>query len=239
MTALITVDLQYDFFDLAGHPNAGRLQKAMCLPEVRRLVAHARTCGWKIIHVATKHDGTHTLPPHLARRSEPAYCIDGSGGAGLIDGLATNDDTIVEKQMYDAFSNERLPEELHGHDHVILCGIAINCCVLFTANSAVNTHGKTIYVPYQCVGASKYEDYLFGLRNIAKSLGFVVDLSNLISEENLQKLKNLRENDESFDAQINDWFFSRSAKLDKLQYIEKPKTVYDLVQRLEDTLRDD
>ena len=76
--AVVTIDLQYDFF---GQPNGPRrLTKAFCLPGVRRLLDLARGKGWKIVHVMTEHANETTLPAHLARRGTPPYCIAGSDG---------------------------------------------------------------------------------------------------------------------------------------------------------------
>jgi len=179
--SVLTVDLQYDFFDVSSRPNAGRLAKAICLPAVRALLQHARRNSWKVVHVVSLHEGNHTLPPHLLRREAPPYCIKGTDGAAIIDDLHEPGDVVVEKRTFDGFSNPELADTLQYSDQVIICGVATDCCVLFTAHSAANTHAKQVFIPYQAAAASTIDAYLFGLQTAAKSIASVIDIDELLS----------------------------------------------------------
>lgn len=175
---LILVDLQHDFFD-PRIPHVGRLEKAVCLPSVRALVSLARRSGWPILHVVTEHSGTESLPVHLVKSGVPPYCIRGTAGVEIIDGLFAENDVTVGKAKYSGFHGTELVARLSGFDTVLLAGVAADCCILSTALDAVS-HGKNVVVPYQAVSATTPSDYLFGMKAIAKSAGAVVDLQTVL-----------------------------------------------------------
>lgn len=235
VTALITIDLQYDFFDRPGNPNAGRLEKAVCLPAVRRLLQHARSNGWKIIHVATRHGGKDTLPPHLLRRDALPYCLANSVGSNIVSGITQDGEVIIDKQSYDAFSNPMVVQELEGHEVVIICGVAANCCVLFSAHSAANVYRKRVYLPYQAIAASKIEDYVHGLRIAEKSIAEVVDLQDVLaasgSNPTIQKLEPLDEI--LFEEKIRNWFTEQLQYVSRLREQSLELPVEEILQRLE------
>jgi nicotinamidase-related amidase len=238
-TALVTVDLQYDFFDVRGHPNAGRLAKAICIPAVRQLAAHGRANGWKIVHLATKHLGHETLPLHLRRREAAPYCIAGTPGADIVEGLFDHSDIVVEKQHFDGFSNPDLARALQESESIIVTGIATDCCVLFTAHSASSLHSKEVYLPYQAVAASTLEDYAFSLRAAEKSIAAITDVRNLLSTTgptpNLRAVPRL--DPQHLTEQVSDWF------REQLQYVDQTRaevttemSVNEILRRLEKKL---
>ena len=234
MTALISIDLQYDFFDPSGHPNAGRLEKAVCLPAARKLLQHARNSKWQIIHVITSHSGKESLPPHLARRNARPYCLTNTDGAQIVEGLAEGNERIISKQAYDAFSNPAVAEEIVSHEQVVICGIAANCCVLFSAHSAANVHNKRVLLPFQAIAASKIEDYVYGLRIAEKSIANVVDLNDIISATNSESIaSSLPCEDDQFEEIIRNWFKRQLQNVSRLREQSLELPVAEVVRRLE------
>jgi nicotinamidase-related amidase len=179
-TSVISVDLQYDFFDIR-QDRVGRIEKALCLPGSRRLIQHARLNKSQLIHVVTGHRDSNSLPLHLAKVGQQPYCLEGTEGAQNINGLFADSDLKVQKTQYSGFFGTNLADHLLGCDTLILCGIATDCCILHTAFDAAS-YRKHVYVPYQAVFATTPEAYVFGLQAIAKSAGTVVDLEALLKE---------------------------------------------------------
>jgi nicotinamidase-related amidase len=237
-TSLVIVDMQYDFFDESSHPSAGRLNKAICLPAVRLLVRHGRANGWKIIHVVTKHEGQHTLPPELRRRRDEVYCMENSEGAEVVHGLCEHADTVIEKSLFDAFSNPALPRELERSDKLVLSGIATDCCLLFSAHSAANVYGKEVYLPFQAVSASSLADYTFGLRSAAKSVATIVDLKHLLSmtgaTPRLESLKGIPARE--IESVAGPWFNEQVQRVSDLVGSRAEMPVKELLKQLEESV---
>jgi nicotinamidase-related amidase len=185
-TALLLIDLQYDFLDPGVNEHTGRLNKAICLPGVRRCLAHAREQDWKIVHVVTEHSGVATLPSYLRSRNAPPYCIADTHGAQIIEGLHKEGDAIVRKQMYDGFTGTNLASVVEDFPSIIVCGVTADCCVVHTANTASATLGRHVAIPYDAVSATTIEDYVVGLRTAAKSLADVLDSGVIGAEKDLE-----------------------------------------------------
>lgn len=206
---LILVDLQHDFFDhrLA---HVGRLEKAICLPHVRALVSHARSSGWPVLHVVTEHSGADSLSVHLVKSGVPPYCIRGTVGAEILDGLLGEDDVLVSKTKYSGFHGTDLIARLTGFDTVLLAGVAADCCILHTAFDATS-HGKHVIVPYQAVSATTRNAYVSGLETIAKSAGAVVDLHAILNPASPSPWDS-RLHGEELETVLESWF-SRQLEL--------------------------
>lgn len=218
-TSLLTIDLQLDFFDPQSHPDAGRLAKAVCLPGVRALIAHARRHNWSIVHAITVHTSVQTLPLHLRKRGVGLFCEEGTEGVGLVPGLYEPPDRIIKKQSFDAFLRTELDNVLEHSDDLVICGVAADCCILLTSNSASNKSGKQVFLPYQAIAASSVGDYVFGLRAAAKSLATVVDLKKLLATEGqAPQLTGTPEvNFQNVEETCGSWFKSQQAGLERLR----------------------
>lgn len=177
--ALVVVDAQYEFFN-PRNAAIGRMQKAFCLPGVRRLVVFARERRWPIIFVRTRHGGRDELPRHLRSKDDGHYCIGGPG-AEIVGGLIADSDVVLTKQRYSGFDGTALADHLASIECVVLAGIAADCCILHTGFDCVR-HDKRVVIPYQAVSATKADQYSFALRTLAKSVGSIVDLSELIEQ---------------------------------------------------------
>jgi len=179
-TTLVLVDLQRDFFDTRNSPIAN-IAKATCIPSVRRLVALARERRWKVVHAITEHTGNESLPAPLRRRGETAYCVRGTDGALVVPGLVDEaTDLIVSKTHYSALSTALALKAIEGSDCLVLGGVAVDCCLLSSAFDASRLEIVTV-VPYQAVGASEEASFVEGLQIIAKSLGRVVSMDDLLN----------------------------------------------------------
>jgi nicotinamidase-related amidase len=180
--AIVTVDLQRAFFD-PRLTDIGRVEKAICLPGVRELLALGRRNGWRIVHVVTEHETAATLPRYLQARGRQPYCTPGSPPAELMNGLLAPGDYTVVKHAFSGFGNTTLVTVLAGVPSVVLCGVAADCCILHTAFDGATTHAKDVYVPYQAVGASRVDTYVFALEAMAKSVAHIVDLDEIKRRE--------------------------------------------------------
>jgi nicotinamidase-related amidase len=234
LPALVLVDLQKDFFDYGSR--IGRLEKAVGLPATRRLLAHARDHTWPIFHVVTIHSGFDSLPIHLQRTGVPLYCIDGTDGAKIVEGLWLEGETLVRKQGYSAFDGTDLAGLLEGIFSVVLAGIAADCCILKTAFDAESL-GKHVYLPYQAIGASGPDEYVYSLAILAKSVGVVTDVQELLtsSSPSLDHSLSL----EQIRVMPSEWFQAQLATLNQL-LVEVPTLrqmpIDDSLRLLEDRL---
>ena len=98
----------------------------------------------------------------------------------MLAGLVLEGEPVIEKGRFSAFAGTDLRDRLAGVDRVVLAGLAVDCCVLATAFDAARDTDAEVLVPYQAVSATSPALYLAGLGIIAKSLGAVVDLRELL-----------------------------------------------------------
>jgi len=177
--AVVTIDLQYEFMDPNGSA-AGHFEKSVCVPGVQTLLEAARDHGHRVIHVRSIHEDAGSIPKHLRASFPSGYCLRGSPGAEMLAGLVLEGEPVIEKGRFSAFAGTDLRDRLAGVDRVVLAGLAVDCCVLATAFDAARDTDAEVLVPYQAVSATSPALYLAGLGIIAKSLGAVVDLRELL-----------------------------------------------------------
>jgi nicotinamidase/pyrazinamidase len=100
----------------------------------------------------TKPFDVKTMPDGTTQEMWPTHCVQGSRGAAFLDGLVVEDsDVIVQKGMikmvdsYSGFgSNDGVSEKTplfgllnaRGISHVVVCGLAFDYCVSYTARDA-------------------------------------------------------------------------------------------------------
>lgn len=165
-TALIIVDAQRDFGEKDGAlyvpdggaivPEVNRLRAALggdvdvFLTQDWHPADHisfvTQNPEMTVFHDKTFEDGT-------VQRMWPAHCVQGSRGAEFLDGLVRKDSDVVVKKglvrtvdSYSGFASndghsEVTPLEAmllqRGITHVVVCGLAFEYCVGFTALDAV------------------------------------------------------------------------------------------------------
>ena len=236
--ALVVVDLQKAFFDKRLSPVTGHLAKAICLPGVRLLLARARQNGWTVVHVITVHKGADSLPVPLSLSGCAPFCLAGSEGAEIVTGLKQSGDFVVEKCHYSGFDHTDLAVMLEPFDSLVIAGIAADCCILHTAFDAGASHNKIIYLPYQAISASHEDDYVSGLRHIAKSAGAVVDLDTLLQVEELDW--RLKIDLDAINKTLSNWFSPRLevAKAFEQEYGAGDLNVDQMLSLLENRLVD-
>jgi nicotinamidase-related amidase len=233
-TSILSVDLQNDFLDVR-HEGMGRLEKALCLPGARRLIQFGRAREHQIVHVMTVHATASSLPIHLIRGDQQPYCLEGTEGAQIVEGLYEGGDSMVRKTQFSGFFDTDLAAQLASCDSVFLCGIATDCCILTTAFDAAS-HRKHVYVPYQAVSAANLDAYIFGLQSIAKSVGAIIDLDVLLKDPGRAWEERLRS--EKIRSVAGGWYAAQAERLagfrkQPMPATDLPASPGELIARLE------
>lgn len=133
-TALVLVDLQNSFL----HPTGGNYYPAVdaIVPNLLRLLAHARAKNRLIVHVADRHRaGLNDFEGHKL----PGHCVDGEfdaeffAGFGPAPSAPANEISIV-KRRFSAFFATDLDVALreNGIDRLVVAGVKTNVCVRAT-----------------------------------------------------------------------------------------------------------
>lgn len=180
--AIIIVDMQKDFF---VEPNRHELLNSQILPNLKKLLEFARKIHLPIIHVITlyKQDGSNWP---RARKAKTIWCVEGTEGATIIEGLAPrqNEITIV-KTRFDAFFSTNLEDILRKWevDTVILTGVTIDVCVRTTALGAYYRDFNVI-VPKDCTCS-----YIDSYEHAVRYLEILANAEVLSSTDIIEKLK--------------------------------------------------
>lgn len=178
--AVVIVDAQRDFLDPTTPAMIGSRQKAFCVPGVQQLLDYARDRRWQVIHVGTRHTGVETLPSYYRRRGLPPYCLEDSYGCEFVSSPLSGE-TVLYKTWYSAFVGTELQSVLtSGVTDVVWGGVATDCCVQQSVFDADRLGYRSI-VPLQAVSASSHEAFVASLVSIAKSVGYVVDVYQMLS----------------------------------------------------------
>jgi nicotinamidase-related amidase len=178
----VLVDVQRDFLDPTTAPGVGSWEKAFCVPGIKRLLDHARSQGWRVVHVGTKHQGADTLPDHHRRRGISVYCEEGTPGSDFA--LEPGEgEIVVFKTWYSAFASD-LDLHLRDVSTVIWAGVATDCCIQQSAFDA-DRRGLHSIIPVQAVSASTSDAFIASLKALAKSAASVVDLRDVAHGDDL------------------------------------------------------
>jgi nicotinamidase-related amidase len=148
MKALVIIDMLDDFVDGAlANPRAQAI-----VPNVRRLLAHAREAGWVVVF---SNDAHHPDDPEI--RVWGRHAMAGDPGANVIKALAPVEgprEIVSPKRFYSAFDGTGLDERLKalGVDEVVMTGQHTHICVRHSSYGAM-IHGYKIAVPRDAVSA--------------------------------------------------------------------------------------
>lgn len=133
-TALVLIDLQNSFL----HPDGGNYYPAVdtIVPNLMRLLGHARERGRLIVHVADRH---RPGVPDFESRKLPGHCVEGEFDAEFFAGFGPaiptppNEITIV-KRRFSAFFGTDLDTMLreNGIERLVVAGVKTNVCVRAT-----------------------------------------------------------------------------------------------------------
>lgn len=163
--ALLVIDMLKDFVE-KGAP--------LEIPAARNIIEniageirYAREKGRPVIYLCDSHE-----PNDPEFEYWPPHAVKGTRGAEIIDELAPQPgDHIVEKTAYSGFFRTNLEKMLNELEieELLICGVATNICVLYTAVDALQ-RGFRLVVPETCVAALDEEDHRFALRQINEVL---------------------------------------------------------------------
>ena len=138
-TALISVDMQRCFVE--GTPLAAPDGPALAR-RLNELMTTCREAGMLVVHtrgvVAADGSNLGTIP-ELVPPFVTAFYTEGAPTAEIHEALTvTEDDWIVDKPRYGAFTGTDLESALHGRgiETVVIGGIATNICCETTAREA-------------------------------------------------------------------------------------------------------
>lgn len=218
---VITIDMQFGFF----HPKyeaVARLEKGLCYPGIKTLLDVARTRDWKVIHAITKHKDESSIPHFLVRKGISPYCLPNEGSDEIITDLCEGIDVLIEKTGYSAFDRTELHQHIINSTEIILCGLAVDCCVLHTALDATSRYDKIVIIPFQCVSASTLFSYMNSLDILGKSAAIIVDLNTFLEYQddpfhlrlNSKEISDLAE---SWYSDMKDRLIEISGELDQLK----------------------
>jgi nicotinamidase-related amidase len=107
-------------------------------------------------------------------------------GHNIANGLnVEKDDFVVEKQTYDAFTNDDFDKILEDEDidNVVLVGTLVNVCVMHTASSAALNDYRAIVLE-DLVGYIEESDKEYALQHIDWLFGEVKNSDDFLDEIN-------------------------------------------------------
>lgn len=171
--AIIIIDMQNDFVEPEGVLCVAGAKPT--IPAIRDLVKYGRENGWKIVYIIREHraSGLDVDEPRvpLFTDGRPGYCVPGTWGAEIVEGLKPEkDDLVVAKFRNSAFFNTQLDLILRrlGVDTVILAGTQYPNCVRGTANDAMSYNYETVVCTDACSAKTPEvaEANIFDMRNM-------------------------------------------------------------------------
>jgi nicotinamidase-related amidase len=132
-TALVLIDLQYDYFaDDELERCRDDLVKACNL-----LIERARSAGAPVVEVRTVHRRDKSTWALNMLEDDQGMALEGSRGAERLDELAEPDHVIL-KTRDSAFHDTGLAEWLseRGVDRIVVAGVSTESCIAATATDA-------------------------------------------------------------------------------------------------------
>lgn len=148
-TAILVIDMQNDFVLPGAVLNVAGAQAT--IPTIQELIKFGRSKGWHIIYVIREHDASGSdadLPRrHLFADGKPGYCVAGTKGWEIVDGLKPQKgDIIIKKHRNSGFFQTDLDTTLRklGVNTVIISGTQYPNCVRGTAVDAMSYDYNTI-----------------------------------------------------------------------------------------------
>lgn len=146
-TALVVIDMQRDFIEPGGFGAALGNDVSLLsgiVPDVARLLHHAREHGWLVVHTRESHAADLSdCPPAKRLRGRPSarigdvgpmgrILVRGEPGNAIVDTLVPiGGELVIDKPGKGAFYATRLGEELsqRGITHLVFAGVTTEVCV--------------------------------------------------------------------------------------------------------------
>ncbi|UJR36921.1 hypothetical protein I4U23_029633 [Adineta vaga] len=173
--ALLAIDIQQDFITLNGPFKDKPVKADHIIINLTNILPHFRNFNNNIvIWIKADYSNVPTEPKYLNRPEGRQYenvpmndafhssthrtfplCISGTDGQKFppeIDSLIKPDqDIIITKTYYSAFTDTNLADILKNVDEVHICGLTTNVCVQATTIDAF-FHGHKVFVWSDCLG---------------------------------------------------------------------------------------
>ena len=158
--AVLVIDMQNDFVLPGAVLNVAGAQAT--IPAIQELIKFGRSKGWQIIHIIREHDASGCyadLPRrHLFADGKPGYCVPGTKGIEIVEGLKPQPgDIIIKKKRNSGFFQTELDSTLRklGIKTVIISGTQYPNCVRGTAVDAMSYDYNTIVCTDACSAQTK------------------------------------------------------------------------------------
>lgn len=172
--ALLIIDMQNDFVDPKGVLCVAGAKAT--IPAIADMANYARSKkNWVVIYIVREHqtNGLDVDQPRvpLFTDGKPGYCVPGTWGGAIVDGLEVKDgDLVVAKTRNSAFFQTPLDNILRrlGVKTCVLAGTQYPNCVRGTANDAMSLNYETICA-LECCSAKTpevAEHNIFDMRNM-------------------------------------------------------------------------
>lgn len=178
--AIIVIDVIKDF--VSGVLGSDRA--TVIIPNIRKLLEHARGLGIPIIYVTDSHLSEGDLEFDLW----PRHAVEGSEGAEIVDEIKPEEgDHHLTKRRYSCFYATGLDALLRelGVDTLILTGLVTNICIQHTAADAF-FRGYKIQIPEDCVEAPTEEAHRSSLSYMHEMYNAEIMKSDALVEGNLK-----------------------------------------------------
>lgn len=132
--ALVVIDMQYSYFELAGL--AGKEDEL--LPAVNELIRAAHHSGVPVVLARTQHARDRSTWTLNMLEDGQGFAFPGTQEARFLDGLDTGDHIELVKTRDSAFHDTGFRQQLEqrGITHLLLCGVSTHSCVFQTATAA-------------------------------------------------------------------------------------------------------
>jgi ureidoacrylate peracid hydrolase len=189
-SALLVVDMQYDFCDPAGKLQSLYRKDSSAARDIvapiAGLVDAAHAAGVPVLFTQmTREDATESpafAGRRLMSRERVGLCDKGSAGAEFWGIRPGPGDTVVEKHRQSAFHGTDLDLRLRslGRDVVVITGVATNVCVETTARDACAYNYWSVVVS-DATGAYSQREHEAALYNIENYFGWVAAAADVLA----------------------------------------------------------
>jgi biuret amidohydrolase len=201
-TALLVIDMQYDFVDSKGAcaacgANVARLQAV--IPAIKTVLETARNLGILVIHTR------YGFAPDLSDLSEAVrqqsrdaggeygtpgpmgrILTRGEGGHQIIAELAPlANEPVIDKSTFSAFTFTDLDERLRRRNasHLWIVGVTTQCCVEGTIRDAVDRGYYVLTIEDACAAFERdlHDGTMRALQSEGHLFGWITETSKLVA----------------------------------------------------------
>lgn len=188
-TAILVIDLQNDFCAEGGYihrtRNADMSGNPALAQRISALTDGARAAGVTVVWVQANYEPQFLTGPALLKREQrdpsAVCCTGGSWGWQFYGAAPREEDLVIEKHVFSAFSGTDLDRILRarGIKTLVLTGVATNTCVESTLREGFFL-GYYIVLAEDCCGSSLPHLHRATLDNVRANFGEVVAAGDLL-----------------------------------------------------------